>query len=62
MASMQIQYQMYGTERKISHLLYVDDLKVIGRNEEELVNEIQIVKTIGNDIKIKFGLEKCAKI
>jgi hypothetical protein len=53
---------MYGNERKISHLLYVDDLKVIGRNEEELVNEIQIVKTIGNDIKIKFGLKKCTKI
>jgi hypothetical protein len=26
------------------------------------VNEIQIVKTIGNDIKIKFGLKKCTKI
>jgi hypothetical protein len=44
------------------HLLYMDDLKLIGRSEEELTNEIQIVKTLSNDIKIKFGLEKCARI
>jgi hypothetical protein len=31
-------YQVYGTERKIYHLLYVDDLKLIGRSEEELRN------------------------
>jgi hypothetical protein len=55
-------YQIYGTERKISHLLYMDGLKLIGRSEEELTNEIQIVKTISNDIKIKFGSEKCVKI
>jgi len=26
-------YQVHGTERKISHLLYMDDLKLLGRNE-----------------------------
>jgi hypothetical protein len=31
-------YQVYGTARKINHLLYMDDLKLIGRNEEELRN------------------------
>jgi hypothetical protein len=25
-------YQVHGTERKISHLLYMDDLKLLGRN------------------------------
>jgi hypothetical protein len=48
-------YQIHGTERKISHLLYMDDLKLIGRSEEELTNEIQIVKTLSNYIKMKFG-------
>jgi hypothetical protein len=37
------------------------DLKLIGRSAEELTNEIQIVKTITNDTKMKRGLEKCAK-
>jgi hypothetical protein len=55
-------YQVYGTERKINHLLYTDDLKLIGRSEEELRNEIKIVNTFSDDIKIMFGLEKCARI
>jgi hypothetical protein len=55
-------YKIHGTERKISHLLYMDDLKLIDRSDEELKNEIQILKTLINDIKMKFGLEKCARI
>jgi len=37
-------YQLHGTERKISHLLYMDDLKLLGRNENYLKNEIKIVQ------------------
>jgi hypothetical protein len=33
----------------------VDDLKMIGRSVEELRNEIKIVKTFSDDIKMKFG-------
>jgi hypothetical protein len=44
-------YQIHGTERKINHALYMDDLKLIGRSEEELTNAIQIVRTLSNDIK-----------
>jgi len=33
-----------GTERKISHLLYMDDLKLLGRNENDLENEMKIVQ------------------
>jgi hypothetical protein len=29
----------------------MDDLKLIGRSEEELTNEIHIVKTLNNDLK-----------
>ena len=55
-------YQVHGTERKISQLLYMDDLKLLGRNENELKNEIKIVQTIGKFMNINFGLEKCARI
>ena len=55
-------YQVHGTERNISHLLYMDDLKLLGRNENDLDNEISIVPTISKDINMKFGLEKCARI
>jgi hypothetical protein len=35
----------------------MDDLKRIWRSEEELRNQIRIVKTISNDIKMEFELE-----
>jgi hypothetical protein len=55
-------YQVHGTERKISHLLYTDDLKLLGRNENDLKNEIKIVQIVNKDVNMKFGLEKCARI
>jgi hypothetical protein len=53
---------VYRTVRKISHLLYTDDLKVTWRSEENLKNEIRIVKTSSNDIKMEFAMEKCARV
>ena len=55
-------YQVHGIERKISHLLYMDDLKLLGINENELKNEMKIVQTTSKDINMNFGLEKCARI
>jgi hypothetical protein len=39
-------HKVYGIEKKISHLPYMDDLKLIGRSEGELGNEIRVVKTV----------------
>jgi len=55
-------YQVHGTERKISHLLYMDDLKLLGRYKNDLKNEIKIVQTISKDTNMNFGLEKSARI
>jgi hypothetical protein len=55
-------YEGYTTETKISHLLYMDDLKLIAKSEEELQRQIQTVKTFSDDIHMEFGIEKCAKI
>jgi len=54
--------QVHGTESKISHLLYMDDLKLLGRNENDLNNEMKIVQTISKHINRDFGLEKCARM
>ena len=40
----------------------MDDLALLGRNEDNLENEIKIVKAISKDINMNFGLEKCARI
>ena len=55
-------YQVHGTERKINHLLYTDDLKLLGRNGNDLKNEIKIVHTISKYLNMNFGFEKCARI
>ena len=53
---------MHGTERRIRQLLQMDDLKLLGRNENDLKNEIKIMQTVSKDINMNFGLEKCARI
>ena len=40
----------------------MDDLKLLGRNENELKNEMKIVQTISKDMNMNFVLEKCARI
>jgi len=45
---------------KISHLLYMDDLKTYAKNDEEQTGILHIVKIFSDDIKMEFGLDKCA--
>ena len=44
----------------ISHLLYMDDLKLYGRNSDQLDGLLHTVRTFSDDIQMKFGLDKCA--
>jgi hypothetical protein len=55
-------YEEHTTKTKLSQLLYMDDLKLIAKSEEELQKQIQTVKTFRDDIHVEFGLEKYAKI
>jgi hypothetical protein len=49
-------YEDHTTKTKISHLLYMDDLRLIAKSEEELQRQIQTVKTFSDDIHMEFGL------
>jgi len=60
--SLNTEHEEHTTKTKMSHLLYVDDLKLIAKSGEELQKQIQIVKNFSDDIHMDFGLEKCAKI
>jgi hypothetical protein len=40
----------------------MDDLKLIRRYEEELRSEIRFVKTISDDMKMKFGIKQCTRL
>ena len=52
----------HTTKTKISHLLYMDDLKLIAKSEEELQKQIQTVKTFSDDIHVEFGLQNVPRL
>jgi hypothetical protein len=54
--------ETYGTTRRVTQLLYTDDLKLRRKSEDELREKIRIVQTISKDIEVNFGLEKCPRI
>ena len=44
----------------ISHLLYMDNLKLYSRNSDQLDGLLHTVRTFSDDIQMKFCLDKCA--
>jgi hypothetical protein len=52
------EYEEHTSKIKISHLLYMDDLKLIAKSEEELQKQIQTVRTFSDDIHMEFELHK----
>ena len=46
----------------LNHLLFMDDLKLYGRNEEELGRLVEIVEVYSRDIGMEFGLDKCGML
>jgi len=46
-------------EYLISHLLYMDDIKLYATNQLQLDKLIKITKNFSDDINMKFGIDKC---
>ena len=46
----------------ISHLLFMDDLKLYAANDNHLNDMINIMKRFSNDISMAFGFDKCNKL
>lgn len=44
---------------RISHLMYMDDLKLFAESEKQLASLINITKIFSEDISMQFGLDKC---
>ena len=55
-------YKLDGSQEKINHLMYMDDIKIFAKNEKELETLIHAVRVYSQDIGIKFGIEKCAML
>ena len=52
-------YKIY--DNTIIRLLYMDDLKLFAKNDQQLQGLLNIVKQFSDDIRMEFGLDKCAK-
>ena len=55
-------YQTSKNAAKISHLLYMDDLKLYGKSAPELESLLNTVRIFSNDISMEFGLDKYATL
>ncbi|XP_044766219.1 uncharacterized protein LOC123322341 [Coccinella septempunctata] len=47
---------------KLTHLFYMDDLKLYARGRTQLEGELELVRSFSEDIGMTLGLEKCATI
>ena len=52
-------YKIY--DNTINHLFYMDDLKLFANNDQQLKGLLNILKQFSDDIRMEFGLDKCAK-
>ena len=46
----------------ISHLLYMDDIKLYAKNERDIDSLIHLTRIYSEDIGMSFGLEKCGQM
>ena len=53
-------YHLKNTDRSISHLLFMDDLKLYAKNKVMLEELVGVVKGYSDDIGMEFGMSKCA--
>jgi len=55
-------YRLGDGHSKINHLLFMDDLKLYGRNNQEIESLVHTCGIFSEDIGMQFGIEKCATI
>ena len=55
-------YKLGGSQEKINHLMYMDDIKLFAKNEKELETLIHSFRIYSRDIEMEFGIEKCTML
>ena len=55
-------YEFSETKENINHLLFINDLKLYSRSEKVLDLLVQAVRVFIEDIRMEFGMEKCAML
>ena len=55
-------YQLEKNGAKVSHQFFMNDLKLYGKNDKEIDSLIVTVWQCSEDIKMEFGILKCAVV
>ena len=55
-----VKYKLRKSLENINQLIYMDDIKLLAINERETL--IQAVRIYNHDIRMEFGIEKCAML
>ena len=53
-------YKLAKDMKPINRILFMDDLKLYGASKDQLNSLVQVVRIFLQDIKMLFGIEKCA--
>ena len=53
------QYSFGKGKQKLNHLLFMDDLKLYGNNDNEIDSVVKVVKIVPGDIGMQFVFYKC---
>ena len=53
-------YQLGRQGLVINHLMFMDDIKIYGKNVKDLDSLVQTIRIITEDMRMEFGIDKCA--
>ena len=53
-------YSFQKNKCKLNHLLFMDDLKLYGSNQNKIDSLVRTVEIMAKDIGVKFGIDKCS--
>uniref|UniRef100_A0A1X7SMI5 Reverse transcriptase domain-containing protein n=1 Tax=Amphimedon queenslandica TaxID=400682 RepID=A0A1X7SMI5_AMPQE len=52
-------YELKDGGGKVNHLLFMDDLKLFGKNETQIESLVDTVQLVSRDVGMEFGIKKC---
>ena len=55
-------YDLGNGNGVINHLLFMDDLKVYGKNQNQVDTLVQTIRVVTTDMRMEFGINKCAML
>ena len=55
-------YDLGNGNGVINHLLFMDDIKVYGKNQNQVDTLVQTIRVVTTDMRMEFGINKCAML